>query len=61
MIVLAISRKWMYLYYLVEVIFTARGTIFEIESPFLFGCSFGAVGIETIDSLDGMDENRPIL
>ena len=37
------------------------GTIFEIESPFLFGCNFGAVGMEIIDLLDRMDENSPIL
>ena len=24
-------------------------------------CSFGAVGMEIMDLLDGMDENRPIL
>ena len=33
---------------------------FEIESPFLFGCNFGAAGIEVLDLLDWMDENRLI-
>jgi hypothetical protein len=26
-----------------------------------FGCNFGAVGMEVLDLLDRMDENRPIL
>lgn len=42
-------------------IFSCEETIFEVESPFLFGCNLGAVGMEIMDVLEGLDESRPIL